>query len=359
MPKISVLVPIFNVEKYLSVCLESLINQTLKDIEIICINDGSTDNSLQIINEYAKQDRRIKVVNKNNSGYGDSMNKGLEVATGEYIGIVESDDFVKNTMFEELFNLAIENDLDIVKSDFYYYTAKNNLSRQAGKIKKNIVKVFSVKDDLSILKLMPTIWSAIYRRNFLEKNNIKFLPTAGASYQDTSFAFKALVSAERIMFTNKAYLFYRQDNENSSVNSRKKVYAICDEWEEITNYINSKPELKSFVNDIKLAIQFNSYLWNAIRIDEIYRNEFISKFKDTFKFYLDNGEINELLCKAIGKKELDLLLNDTEKFRKLVDHMVLKKNKKLNRRKLFSVRINSSRISFVMFGKQIVELGKN
>lgn len=359
MPKVSVLVPIFNVEKYLSKCLESLINQTLKDIEIICINDGSTDNSLQIINEYANQDSRIKVINKPNSGYGDSMNKGLEFATGEYIGIVESDDFVKDTMFEELCNLAIENDLDIVKSDFYYYTAKNNISRQAGKIKKNIGKVFSAKDDLSILKLMPTIWSAIYRRTFLEENNIKFLPTFGASYQDTSFAFKALVSAQRIMFTNKAYLYYRQDNENSSVKSKSKVYAICDEWEEITNYLNSKPELKSLANDIKLAIQFNSYVWNAIRIDEKYRDEFVLKFKDTFKFYLDNGEINENQYEIIDKKELNLLLNDTANFRKFIDNEALKKNKKLNRRKLFSVRINSSRISIVMFGKQIIELGKN
>lgn len=359
MPKVSVLVPIFNVEKYLSKCLESLIIQTLKDIEIICINDGSTDNSLEIVNEYAKQDSRIKVINKANSGYGDSMNKGLEIATGEYIGIVESDDFVKDTMFEELYNLAIENDLDIVKSDFYYYTAKNNLSRQAGKIKKNIGKVFSAKDDLSILKLMPTIWSAIYRRHFLEENNIKFLPTAGASYQDTSFAFKALVSAQRIMFTDKAYLYYRQDNENSSVKSKNKVFAICDEWEEITNYLNSKPDLKSLANDIKLVIQFNSYVWNAIRIDEKYRDDFLSKFKDTFKFYLDNSEINEILYKAIGKKDLNLLLNNTKKFREHIDILALKKNKKLNRRKLFSVRINSSRISIVVFGKQIIELGKN
>lgn len=359
MPKVSVLVPIFNVEKYLSKCLESLIIQTLKDLEIICINDGSTDNSLEIVNEYAKQDSRIKVINKANSGYGDSMNKGLEIATGEYIGIVESDDFVKDTMFEELYNIAIENDLDIVKSDFYYYTAKNNLSRQAGKIKKNIDKVFSAKDDLSILKLMPTIWSAIYRRNFLEENNIKFLSTSGASYQDTSFAFKALLSAQRVMFTDKAYLYYRQDNENSSVKSKNKVYAICDEWEEITNYLNRKPELKSLANDIKLAIQFNSYVWNAIRIDGNYRDEFILKFKNTFKFYFDNGEINEILYKAIGKKELNLLLNNTEKFREHIDNLAIKKNIKFNRRKLFSVRVNASRISIVMFGKQIIELGKN
>ena len=97
MPKVSVLVPIYTVEKYLRQCLDSLINQTLEDIEIICINDGSTDSSPEIIKEFQAKDVRIKVINKENSGYGASMNMGVDMATGEYIGIVESDDYAENT----------------------------------------------------------------------------------------------------------------------------------------------------------------------------------------------------------------------------------------------------------------------
>ena len=118
MPKISILVPIYNVEKYLRECLDSILNQTLKDIEIICINDGSTDSSLEILNEYSSKDSRVKIINKANSGYGASMNKGLEAASGEYIGIVESDDFIKTTMFEDLYNIAEKKDI------LYLYKAK-------------------------------------------------------------------------------------------------------------------------------------------------------------------------------------------------------------------------------------------
>ena len=115
MKKISVLVPIYNVEKYLPECLDSLISQTLKDIEIICINDGSTDSSLQIIKRYAKKDSRIIVINKKNSGYGDSMNQGLAKATGEYIAIVESDDYIDEDAWENLYKLAKKHNADIVR----------------------------------------------------------------------------------------------------------------------------------------------------------------------------------------------------------------------------------------------------
>ena len=118
MPKVSILIPIYNVEKYLRQCLESVVNQTLEDIEIICINDGSTDSSPEIIREFASRDSRIKVIDKQNTGYGHSMNQGLKAATGEYIGIVESDDFVELNMFESLYITAKNNGAEVVKSEY-------------------------------------------------------------------------------------------------------------------------------------------------------------------------------------------------------------------------------------------------
>ena len=120
-PKVSVVVPCYNVEKYLPQCMDSIINQTLKDIEIICVNDGSTDSTLRILQKYAEKDKRIKIIDKANSGYGASMNKGFSEANGEYLGIVESDDWVEPDMFENLYNLAKSNDVDVVKSNFYFY----------------------------------------------------------------------------------------------------------------------------------------------------------------------------------------------------------------------------------------------
>ena len=118
MPKVSIVIPIYNVEQYLRECLESVVNQTLKEIEIICVNDGSTDSSPEILKEYAEKDNRIKVISKPNSGYGHTMNVGIDAAIGEYIGIVESDDYVKLDMYETLYNIAKKNDLDVVRADF-------------------------------------------------------------------------------------------------------------------------------------------------------------------------------------------------------------------------------------------------
>ena len=118
MAKVSIIIPTYNVEMYLVECMDSVVNQTLKDIEIICINDGSTDSSLEILKGYAEKDDRIIIVDKENGGYGIGMNIGLDKATGEYIGIVEPDDFVPLNMYEELYNKAVENDLDLVKADF-------------------------------------------------------------------------------------------------------------------------------------------------------------------------------------------------------------------------------------------------
>ena len=148
MPKISILVPIYNVEKYLRECLESILAQTLKDTEIICINDGSTDSSPEILEEYRKKDSRIKIINKSNSGYGASMNMGFQFATADYIGIVESDDFVKPEMFEELYLIAQKNNADIVKSDYYDYITTSNQARRAGIVGSRISnKIISAKND--------------------------------------------------------------------------------------------------------------------------------------------------------------------------------------------------------------------
>ena len=115
MAKVSIVIPIYNVEKYLRQCLDSVVNQTLRDIEIICVNDGSKDSSLAIMKEYAERDERVKIIDKPNSGYGNSMNRGFDMACGEYIGIVESDDYADPEMFERLYATAKENELDVVK----------------------------------------------------------------------------------------------------------------------------------------------------------------------------------------------------------------------------------------------------
>lgn len=120
-PLITILVPCYNVEKYVDECLSSIQKQTYDNLEVLCINDGSTDNTLNILRKYEASDNRFHIINKSNSGYGASMNIGLNKASGDYIGIVESDDFIEPQMFEKLIRPAIENDLDIARSCYFEY----------------------------------------------------------------------------------------------------------------------------------------------------------------------------------------------------------------------------------------------
>ena len=357
MPKVSILVPIYNVEKYLEQCLDSLIHQTLSDIEIICINDGSTDSSPLILEKYSQMDSRIKVINKGNSGYGDSMNKGLDNATGEYIGVVESDDFVEPDMYEQLYKIAKKNDCEIVKSDWFQFWTDKNLNRKFGKIPRyKCNKIINTKKDKSLLRFTPSIWSAIYKREFLEINNIRFLPTPGASFQDTSFTFKVFMCATRVMFTAKAYLHYRQDNINSSVKSKGKIYSICNEYQETERYIDENPQLSHFKEYI-YALEYKACLWNLQRIDEIFYDEFIEFFSSRFKSLYDSGILKIHFFKRVNIKSFNLLLSDKKKFLELEKERQKKLEKHANRAKQFSIRINSSRISIILFGKQIVKIG--
>ena len=269
-PRISIIIPIYNVNKYLRECLDSIINQTLKTIEIICINDGSTDNSLEIIKEYI-YDNRIIIINKNNSGYGDSMNQGLNIASGEYIGIVESDDFIDINMFENLYKITKKGDIDIIRSNFYLYWEKNKKEALNFKILKNLYnKIFNPMEFQNIFLVQPSIWAGIYKKLFLIKHDIKFLTTPGASYQDTSFFYKTLYKANKIFCTKKAFYYYRQTNSNSSVNNNtlNKVIFAHIELNEIEKFIKKDIKLYNKNQRYFNTKKITTLLWNLNRVDK-------------------------------------------------------------------------------------------
>lgn len=287
MPKLSVLVPIYNVEKYLDECLASLTNQTLKDTEIICINDGSTDGSPRIIQRYVKKHKNFIVINKQNTGYGDSMNRGLERASGEYIGIVESDDFIEPNAFEELYNLAQKTSADIVKANYFYYSEAGDEIHRVIKNQK-LNTSLSISDNPSILLEEPGIWSAIYRRDFLNQNKIRFRTTPGASYQDTGFHFKSFCAAKRIVYTKKAYLHYRTDNANSSVKSLEKVNYVVGEYKDIEKYIENLELPANVISNLQVA-KFGAYHWNLQRLPKPLAIKFASTIKQEFKTTKENN----------------------------------------------------------------------
>ena len=358
MPKVSVLVPVYNVEKDLRECLDSLINQTLEDIEIICINDGSTDSSAQILEEYRTKDKRIRIIHKTNTGYGNSMNIGLNNARGEYVGILESDDFTEKNMYEDLYNLAKEYDADIVKSDWYCYWTQKNDSRKCGKISpKKSNKIINALQEKSLLKLQPSIWSAVYKRDFLNSNNLNFLETPGASYQDTSFYLKSIISAQKIVLTPKAYVHYRQDNLNSSCRSREKVFAICNEFNEVENFIQSNPEYQTEFQEYIYAIQYRAYFATMMRIDERYVDDFLEVFSNKFRELYNKGCLGGFFFSRNNKQDVLCLINNKKKFLKIYQREMKKSAREAKRRGIISVRLNDSRLSVSVFNKELVRIG--
>lgn len=307
MPAVSVLIPCYNVEKYLRQCLDSVVKQTLSDMEILCINDGSTDSTPAILREYAAQDSRIRIIDKPNSGYGDSMNRGLEEAAGEYIGIVESDDWADADMFETLYRLAREHDCDMAKSNFYDYLGGSSTRHE----------IIPPQDADTLLRPLERnaiftstcyIWTAIYRRSWLNQQNIRFLPTPGASYQDTSFNFKALACARRAWFTCRAFLHYRRDNESSSIYSSGKVYCVCDEYHEIERFLRERSELTRLLPVVQ-KMKYQSYYWNFRRLPIPLDREFgcraASEFAEAFRL----GVIEKSLFKPKHYQRLRLWAN--------------------------------------------------
>lgn len=244
--KVSVIVPVYNVQNYLTQCLESILNQTLKDIEIICINDGSTDSSTEILNNFQKEDERVIVVNKSNGGYGSSCNMGLRLARGEYISIVESDDYIDKNMLEDLYNLAKKNNTDVVKSAYYEYRDdEKDISKINWSEQYNMPQgVFKIADCTQLVYFHPSIWSCIYRKSFLDKNNIRFVEAKGAGWADNPFQIQTLCLAQRIIYTDNAYYYYRLTNPTSSSNivNIKNPFDRSDEVHEFltSNKINDK-----------------------------------------------------------------------------------------------------------------------
>ena len=353
--KVSICVPVYNVEKFLKECIESILNQTLKDIEVICVNDGSTDSSLKILEEFAQKDNRIKIIDKSNSGYGASMNRALDMAQGEYIGIIESDDFAQNDMYENLYKLAKENDADVAKSDWYSYWSKNNFSRKNNRISPaKIGKITNFESDNGLVRIDPSVWSAIYKREFLNKNNIRFLETAGASYQDLSFTFKVFTLAKRVILTDRAYLYYRQDNLNSSVKAKNKIYCVCDEYEEIEKFINEHQEFTQDHRTQAEILRYNAYMSSAIRLSEELRPEFVKIFAEHFKKSYDANWLNDSFFKKINKKEFLILINDQNKFLKEIKKREFKRKLNTIRKKLLSVHIRSGYLNITIAGKEIV-----
>ena len=296
---ISILVPVYNVERYLNQCLDSILQQTFRDFEVICINDGSTDHSLEIIKSFIAKDKRFKLIDKINTGYGHSMNQGLSQCQGEYISIIESDDYIQPDMLERLYTVAKENNLDVARCNYYIF------SKFSKKLNNDYIKdilankVLKPLDHIKIFYQPPSIWVNLYKKDFIDKNKIRFLETAGASFQDTSFVFKVYALCKRFMYINEALLYYRIDNNGSSINDKSKAFCVCDEYQEILKFTKEHPQIYDKIKYHIPVLRYNCYRWNFLRIDSSLRKSFLKAWQKD----IDNDYSENRICKILFSKK--------------------------------------------------------
>lgn len=215
MEKITVIVPVYNVELYLRDCIDSIINQTYTNLEIILVNDGSTDTSLDICKEYASKNKNIKIINKENGGLSDARNAGLEKATGEYIMFVDSDDFLTPTSCELLYNSIKEHDVEFVSANFVF-TNEEGVPWQKPKFSENFQSRYLDIDDYlySFYLINSIVWNKIFKKEFLDKNKLRF--KVGLLAEDAHFTTLVFLKAKKTYYLKDVVYNYRQRKNNKS-----------------------------------------------------------------------------------------------------------------------------------------------
>ncbi len=303
MIKVSVIMPSLNVAGYIREAMDSVLAQTLCDIEVICVDAGSTDGTWEILEAYASHDSRIRLIKSDIKSYGYQMNLGIAAAVGEYIGIVETDDYIEADMYEGLYDAACKFDADIVKSDFEMFTKAESDERltaiyslkQHSRIEYD--KVFSCDEYVSgRAKLEIYIWNAIYRRQFLLDNKVFFNESPGASFQDFSFRYQTCFFARRIVAVNRAYYHYRRDNAGASTYNPMTVEYNLRETKYTLDLLAGKADEATMTAFAREVVQFASWPYLEMMkwsdASEGTRDAF-EQYRKIITKFMDEGYLNQ------------------------------------------------------------------
>lgn len=314
---ISIIVPIYNAERTLKKCLDSLLNQTKKELELIVINDGSTDNSEQIIKSY--NDPRINYIKQENKGIGKTRNLGIKKATGKYIMFVDSDDYLDKNACKQLFDKAFSNSLDIVICDFYIQK-KDTITEE----KLIDFKPSSLKDMPNLIydiNLAP--WNKIYKTEFLKKNKIRFVENL--KYEDAPFVCESLDKANKIGKVNKCLNYYVINEKSETTVRDKRVFDIIKIVDIIRNYFKDKKYMDEVVDKLTIRILMNYNIQQRYQEDKKLAMKFIEESFIYLKKNIPNYRNN------VYYKERKILKSTIEKNKnitKIYCHIYRNKKKK-------------------------------
>lgn len=346
--KVSVIIYVKNTADYIETCVRSVMNQTLREIEILIIDGGSTDGTLDIIEKAKEADCRIRIFHSPAS-VGAQFNLGLQEAKGEYIGVCEADDYILPQMYERQYKIASRNQLDVIRAGYYQiFNLQDKEYRFEVKscYDKALTKSVIVSDKGSKLFLEQGIngfWNGLYRRKFLLDNHIRMNETRGAAYQDISFSFLTQMYAKRIWFMEEAFYCYRIDNPNASVNSLRgvefhkteyeqlrKCLMFAGQWEQHKTVffswelISFRWFLRELPNDLKKANIENVYHYLKGQLEENgYDTKDVMETVRELAGALSNSEPEFMQCILSGAENCEELLEYVESFLKLDKRVIL------------------------------------
>lgn len=289
MPKVSVIVPVYNVEKYIEKCLDSLLNQTLKDIEIIVVNDGSKDNSKEIIKEYEKNNpEKIVYLEKQNGGLSDARNFGLPYAKGEYIAFVDSDDYVELDMYEKMYELAKKENSDMVECDFYW--------EYPNKQKIDIGQIYYNQKEM-LQKARVVAWNKLIKRSILEESKVQF--PKGYRYEDVEFTYKLIPYLKKVSFVKEPFIHYIQRENSISNVQNERTKEIFEVLEHVIEYYKEKGIYKEYEQELEYTyarILLCSSLLRIVKIkDKEIRNRLIKETWNNLNSKFPNWKKNKIL----------------------------------------------------------------
>jgi len=264
-PLVSLVVPIYNVADYLEQCLASIQSQSYTNLEIICLNDGSTDTSLALLEAYAAHDGRVVIIDKENEGYGATCNRGIAAAHGMWVGIVEPDDYLEPTMVQELVNLVQKNggedQVDIARSAYWRVFgnqkngragAKTQIKNTAGSTEYRIACAYkgrvkpkyqpcSIDQMAQLLLHHPAIWTALYRKKFLTQNNINFKEVPGAGWVDNPFLIASHCCGARLVYTDSALYNYRENGyAEAAAFAQRQPKISLERWNDMMDVVDTR-----------------------------------------------------------------------------------------------------------------------
>ena len=288
--KVSVIVPVYNVEKYLKDCLNSVINQTLEDIEIICVNDGSTDNSLAILEDYAKKDSRIKIINQKNKGLSGARNTGMKHVQGEYVLFLDSADWLNEDALSKLYWSHLDDNLDMLffqTVDYYEEDGRYELNQFGGMTAIDDSfegKIFNYKDVASIIFKIPhSAFNKLYSTSFLQRINASF--PEGINYEDLAFFYDVFLKAERVSILKKELLFYRIRENSISTSGGEKSFDIFKSLKLVNNSLkNTTIIVNKYLQDYLMFIIVN-LKFVFVRLKDEYKNDYFKLMLENYEYF--------------------------------------------------------------------------